>query len=251
MNAPFPAGPEPLEPLEDQATQEIERIPGVLAAAVWLGSGERVRDVYIAAATGASIATIRRAAGEALRNSGLAFDEAAIQIATLDATEVRTRAERASERASERARAEPSPAEAAPADIPELEPRPLWQGRFLVLDSLHVDRSGQYVTCRVDLARLGDQFTGEARELDTEAGRARAAARATLLAAEQASDAISLGLEGAAMVELFGRRYVALSVEAATTRYVSRLAGIAAVDRSVEDAACAASLSAIERWVAW
>lgn len=128
--------------------------------------------------------------------------------------------------------------------------RPGVPSRFLVLGKVDLNRADHHVTCRVELDRRGRNFVGEARELDTETGRIRAAAKATLQAAESASSGTFLALEGAVILELFGRRYVAVSVEAAAVRQFVRLSGLVSVDRSVEEAASLATLAAIERWLA-
>ncbi len=102
------------------------------------------------------------------------------------------------------------------------------------------------------LRRRGEHsFRGESSELDTPAGRARAAARATLGAAAQSVENVSFGLEGAAFVEVFGRRYIAVSVEAAHRRRFIILSGIVALDaaRSPEEAAALATLRAVDRWI--
>jgi hypothetical protein len=132
-------------------------------------------------------------------------------------------------------------------------PAPSGGGRFLILDDLVIHRAGSRVSCQVRLTRGSELLEGEAVELDTEAGRTRAAARATLTAAEHAADNLALGLEGAALIELFGRRYVAASVEAAIDRRFASLAGLATIDpsRSLEEAACLAALRAIDRWISW
>ncbi|HEY0672569.1 MAG TPA: hypothetical protein VGD27_09895 [Longimicrobiales bacterium] len=125
-------------------------------------------------------------------------------------------------------------------------------GRFLVMAGLQLERSNQEVHCRVELRRGTASFQGEAREMDTPTGRARAAARATLAAAEYACPGITLGLEGVAIVDLFSRRYVAASVEAAQARNYALLAGLVTLEnnRAVEDAAVLATLRAIDRWLA-
>jgi hypothetical protein len=135
---------------------------------------------------------------------------------------------------------------AAPAPVPS-------GGRFLILDDLVVHRAGSRITCSVVLSRGSERLEGEAVELDTEAGRTRAGARATLAAAERAADNLALGLEGASILELFGRRYVAAAVEAAVDRRFASLAGLATIDpsRSIEEAACLAALRAIDRWISW
>jgi hypothetical protein len=93
--------------------------------------------------------------------------------------------------------------------------------------------------------------TGEASELDTEAGRARAAAIATLRAAESTRDDLALGLEQIGVLPVFGRRYLVVSVEAAVQRRFAQLSGMVLIDpaRSLEEAASMATLRAIERWV--
>ncbi|HEX6559152.1 MAG TPA: hypothetical protein VF021_06800 [Longimicrobiales bacterium] len=125
-------------------------------------------------------------------------------------------------------------------------------GRFLLLAGFQMERSNTEVHCRVHLTRAGKSYHGEAREMDSPGGRARAAARATLAAAEQVATGFSLGLEGVAVVDLFSRRYVAVSVEAAFDRQFTLLAGMVTLEptRSVEDAAVLATLRAIDRWLA-
>ena len=183
---------------------------------------EELRSLDINAAQQASTIIIANSAAKVLRQHGLAFDIDMIHV------EFGNGAER------------------SPRPLPTLAPpRP----RFLTLHDLIISRSGSRVTCTVTLRRSDNSFEGAAVELDTETGRIRAAARATLAAAERADDSLVLGLEGAALVELFGRRYVAASVEAAFNRHFAILAGLAPVDpsRSPEEASCIAALRAIDR----
>lgn len=121
--------------------------------------------------------------------------------------------------------------------------------RHLVFGTRELRLADNAVTCRVQLLRDREPFWGEARDLDTELGRARAAARATLDATSAAAPDVGLGLHGITLLDLFGGRYVILAVEAASDRRFGHLAGIAAVDASVDDAACLATLDAVERWV--
>ncbi|HUP88950.1 MAG TPA: hypothetical protein VM100_06360 [Longimicrobiales bacterium] len=124
--------------------------------------------------------------------------------------------------------------------------------RFLLLTSLQLERGAGEIHCRVQLAGPNKTYHGEAHELDSPSGRARAAARATLAAAEQVEGGINLGLEGVAIVDLFSRSYVVVSVEAVYNRQFALLAGIVTLEttRSVEDAAVLATLRAIDRWIA-
>lgn len=214
--------------LELWLVHAIEQLPGVLAASVWLTDLKRVRAVHITAAPSASGAIITKAAAQVLRRHGLDFRIDAIRVVFRDGTTT------------------PSPDVTAAPAVPG-------GGRFLILDDLVLHRAGSRVTCQVRVTRGTELLEGEATELDTESGRIRAAARATLAAAERAGDNLALGLEGSIAIDLFGRRYVATSVEAAVDRRFATLSGLAPIDpaRSVEEAACLAALRAIDRWIAW
>jgi hypothetical protein len=203
---------------EDQVTWELEKIPGVLAATVWLRDQVTVREVYVTGAPGTSPTTLESAVTNILRGYGLAFDITQLHIAPIDA-----------------ARA----------------PAPLWNGRFLVLDNIEITRAEHQVTCHIRILRAGNPVMGDARDVDTENGRARAAAQAALRAAERAASGVAFGLEGLHITDLFGRPYVVLSIEAALARRPSLLPGIAAITQSVEQAAAMATLGAIERWLTW
>lgn len=220
-------GPTPRD-TEARVSEELERIGGVLAAAVSLGDGSEVRDVFIAAAEGTATGPLREAAADVLRRAGLKATPGSVRVGAVGAR---------------------APA-AAPA--PSESPPQTWPGRFLILDAVDVQGSGGRVNCRVRLVRFDETFEGHADELDTELGRARAGARATLAAAEKASPS-ALGLEGIQLPTIFGRRYVVLSVEASAARRYVVLSGILALEgaRSLEEAAALASLRAIERFISW
>ncbi|MGH7503869.1 MAG: hypothetical protein ACREL7_19240 [Longimicrobiales bacterium] len=205
----------------------LEQLPGVSAAAVWLADLKRVRAVHITAVRSASTTILANAAARVLRKHGLEFTPDSIRVNT----------------------EEPAQAAARAAD-----PASVTAGvRFLLLHDLSIQRAGSRVTCTVKVERGPEIFEGKAIELDTEAGRARAAARATLSAAERADDSLALGLEGTLVLDMFGRKYIAASVEAAVHRRFGLLAGLVPVDpsRSLEEAACLAALRAIDRWIAW
>jgi hypothetical protein len=125
-------------------------------------------------------------------------------------------------------------------------------GRFLVLEGVELHKSGARITCLVKLKRPNQSFRGEATELDTSSGRYRAAARATLAAAAQAVTTMSFGLEGATCMDIFSRRYIVVSIEAAHQRRFILLSGIVALEaaHSPEEAAAIATLRAIDRWIA-
>ncbi len=125
------------------------------------------------------------------------------------------------------------------------------RARFFVLRSVDLRVSRDRARCRVELYRAERTFTGEAEDVITEVGRARAACRATLAAIRDAAPGMALALEGLQIVEMFGRRSVAVSIEAATQRRATSLTALVHVTPSVEQAAALACLRAVERWVAW
>lgn len=207
--APVPQPPGP------GALTVIERLGGVHAA--WMRiDGGAVSELVLAVDADADRDRIRAMALEAIRSRGLGLDPASLRLAVL-------------------------------------EPRDGTQrgggGRPLVRHDLQVLRGDQRAVCRVELLHDGAPVAAEATDLDTPAGRARAAARATLRAAETAYPGRSLGLDDLRVVDLGGRPHVALSVEAVSDRRTARLSGVAPIDPSHEEAACLAALGAIERWL--
>lgn len=205
-----------LRQIERRTAAALEKIPGVRTADVRLEGIRRVHAVLVEGEGTASPIAITPMVHEVLRRTGLEFSPGAVRV---DA---------------------PASARETPRDA----------RRFLVLDALETTRADHRATCRVRLRRLDKSFDGEARDLDTVTGRARAAARAVLHAAELAVPGACLALEGAQIVDLFGRRHVVVAIEAVNQRRTSRLPGIAALENAPEDAACLATLGAIDRWLA-
>jgi hypothetical protein len=203
-----------------QLGSELERLPGVIAAAVWLDTSGALTQVRLHTQPHASASIIAHAATRVLEQRGYPVAPSTLHVVPVE-----------------------SVAEAGAAGNPE---------RFLVLHDVSWGRDGTRSTCRVRLARGNEIITGEAAELDSEAGRSRAAAIATLRAAEQTMDSLALGLEGISVVPLFGRRYMAVSVEGAVNRRFAQLSGMVTIEpgRSLDEAACLATLRAIDRWIA-
>lgn len=221
---------EPLFPSSDRhqvelrAMGELERLPGVIAAALWLDHDGQLRDARIHVMPGAAPTIISNAASRVLQSLEIGFDPRVIRIVSV----------------------------AVPEEMQAIVGAAGGGGRFLLLQDLALNRTGSHVTCRVQLAREDNVTFGEARELDTPAGRTRAAALATLRAAESATDGLALGLEGAALQLMFGRSYAVVSVEASIGRRVAVLSGLVPIDaaRATEEAVCMATLRAIDRWIA-
>src|SRR5512142_1993800 len=111
--------------LELRLAEELEKLPGVVAAAVHLGDNGDVHDVFIAAGPGAALAPIRDAASEALRNAGLSASPSKLRIGSLEPTTA----------------AHAVAVAATPAQAPADDGPAPWHGRFLILEGVDVERS--------------------------------------------------------------------------------------------------------------
>lgn len=190
---------------------DLERLPGVLAATVF--DDAAAPRVYLATAATADPSTLRAAVLALLEDRGLHADPTRIHIA-----------------APPRALGVASP-------LPKVS-----------LDSLDVHRRDGRVECVLGLRGDGRNYKGSAGEPDTIGGRARAASRAVLAALEGVDPELRLGLHGARSLELFGRDAVLVLLEATLGRVHVHLPGVALVERSVEEAAALATLSALRSW---
>lgn len=209
--------------VERRAGTEIERLPGVVSAAVWLDADGDLRHARIHVLPGVAPTIIGNAANRVLESLRITFEPRAMEIRQIT----------------------------LPDDLQGVVMASAPAVRCLVLQDISLNRSGAHVTCRVQVMRDAVVAFGEARELDTTAGRARAAANATLRAAENATPDLALGLEAATLTPLFGRTYAAVSVEATIGRRAATLSGIVPVDpgRAAEEAICLATLRALDRWI--
>src|SRR5262245_22098324 len=106
----------------------------------------------------------------------------------------------------------------------------------------HLDAS-----CTVTLQKDSQYVVGTGSGANTPPGRAEAAARATFDALAGAQDSATLGFEGATLVESNGRTYVLVPAQALAGRSAWPLTGVAAINRSPEEAAILASLQATNR----
>ncbi|MGQ0561670.1 MAG: hypothetical protein ACT443_07335 [Gemmatimonadota bacterium] len=100
-------------------------------------------------------------------------------------------------------------------------------------------------SCQVTLRRGEDHIQGLASGVNTPQGRAEIAARAVFDALQQGGE--GLGLEGTVVVQAQGKSYVLVSARAVSGRTARILTGVAAVQRSPEEAAILAALQATNR----
>jgi hypothetical protein len=196
----------------DPAAQ-LERLPGVVAATLFLDTPALPR-VYLATTSGSDHETLRQAVLGLLSDHGLGTDPDHVHIAAA--------------------------------------PRPSSAGTTLArttLDAVEVQRADSRAVCTVRLRAAGRLCTGEAAEPDTRSGRARAAARATLQAAESLDPDYRFGLEGIRVMDLFGHEALILLLDATAGRNQAFLPGAALVGRSLEEAAALAGLHALRDWI--
>lgn len=203
-----------MNPGEDLSSA-LERLPGVLAASAFLDPPHAPR-IYLAVTSHADAGALRDAAVALLGDHGIAATPDRIHVGTAPSAPSATR------------------------DIGALP-------RF-TLDGFEVHRADHHARCTVRLRSAGRVTTGSGEEPDTRAGRARAAAGACLQAAESLDPDLRLGLDGLRVMDLFGNDAVLVLVEATAARSQALLPGVGLVERSVEEAACVATLAALRSW---
>ncbi|HUP88949.1 MAG TPA: hypothetical protein VM100_06355, partial [Longimicrobiales bacterium] len=116
----------------------------------------------------------------------------------------------------------------------------------IVYDRFEADSTSSMDTrCTVLLRRGPETISGTAAGLNTTRGRAETAARAVFEALQSQGDA--LGLEGTTLLESHGKSFVLVSARSGTGRSARVLTGVAALQRSPEEAAIMAALQATNR----
>jgi len=107
----------------------------------------------------------------------------------------------------------------------------------------------RWVTTTVALTCDGRTEQASDEAPDTPKNRVEASARATVAVIERLLDRHGLALDGAQVVEAFGRSWVMVGVQAVGGRQSTLLVGTAEVRESAEHAAVYAVLDATNRWV--
>jgi hypothetical protein len=193
-------------------TPQLEQLPGVVAAKSFLDNRTPPL-VYLATTADADQEALRQVVLVLLRDHGYQATPERVHVGVPPA------------------RATPAPA------LPRVS-----------LDGLDVWRSQGRIECTARLRAAERETCGTAGEPDTPAGHARAAARATLLAAEGLDPDFRFGLEGVRVVELSGRAVVVVLIDARAGRNQTHLSGSALADRPVEESAALATLHALRGW---
>lgn len=197
---------------EDALTGALERLPGVLAASALLEPPHGPR-VYLAVSVDADPDALRGAALALLRDHGNPTSPDRVHVGA------------------------PPPVARSATTLPQFS-----------LDGLAIQRSAHEARCTVTLRAAARTMSGSAAEPDTRSGRARAAVRACLHAAEGLNPDLRLGLEGLRVLDVFGQEGVLVLIEATVGRAHVHLPGTALAERSVEEAGCLATITALRSW---
>jgi hypothetical protein len=123
--------------------------------------------------------------------------------------------------------------------------------RRIYFEDVEVRRSRtKGVTCRVTLRKGDKSFVGESEGAESERSRVELAARAALLAIEQAEgEAHALVLDGCKLVDAFEREFVFVGITARVNRELTILTGSCEIKDSPETASVLSVLDATNRWI--
>jgi hypothetical protein len=123
--------------------------------------------------------------------------------------------------------------------------------RRFYFEDVEVRRSrSKGVQCRVTLRKGEESYIGEAEGLESERSRIDLAARATLSAIAMAEGGEKgLALDGAMVVQAFGREFVFVGVTVRRGRESALMAGSCEIRDSAETAAALAVLDSTNRWI--
>jgi hypothetical protein len=256
---------------------EVERLlrslSGIVSAKVLADPLGRVEEIHVLASDRLHPKQVVRNVESALSAGlGIVVDRRIVSVAQVRVEEYRAKlaAEReladgvAEEGEAVGVRPEPAAAavveagEAAPGEgsrVPAREaeasaPLPvLAEERFLFVGYDVRNQTNRETVCYVTIARGREHYTGSGTGPSTVAGRALAAARGLFGALSNARESQDLLFETASLVEAHGRSYVLVSAQAIAGRRTEPLTGVAALQRSPEEAAVLAGLQAVNRWV--
>lgn len=246
--------------ISSKATAEavLRELPSVLGAYVSEDVEGRPREVHLLVRPGPDPASLARDIRGLLEERlGMPVDQRVISIAQLardPRTDDRADADGGADTDAdglEAALAAAAPGDAAladragPADLEAAEGRPVFVG-------LESTATAGRVRVGVRLEWRDEESAGEGEGVDTRAGRARAAAGATLRSAVDApwNEGLGLELDFASIVQALDGEYVLVSVLGLSARLGRRplpLVGAQPIDGDVESAAALAALKAVNR----
>jgi hypothetical protein len=244
-NAESAAGP------EAEVERLLRSLSGIVSAKVLADPLGRVEEIHVLASDRLHPKQVVRNVESALSAGlGIVIDRRLVSVAQVRVEEYR--AKLAAEEGLEPGPAEERPRAAvtSPAREAEVESQlpVLAEERFLFVGYDVRAQTNRETVCYVTIARGREHFTGSGTGPSTVAGRAQAAARGLFGALNNARESQDLVYELAAVVEAHGRSYVLVSAQAVEGRRTEPLTGVAALQRSPEEAAVLAGLQAVNRW---
>ena len=224
---------------KEAAEATLRELPSVIGAFVREDVYGHPREVHLLVAAGPNVRHLARDVRELLEERlQVPVDQRIISIAQVARDPRETPVEEVPELAT------PAAAE----DVDATDPRLVFGGTECMVRDARV-------VVRVRLTWHGEEFLGEASELDAGMGRVRAAATAALRAAAAAvRDSLRLELQGASSVRAFERDYVLVSALAAGPALGRRplpLVGAQPAEGDEPTAAALAALQAVNRVVSY
>ncbi|MEP6729285.1 MAG: hypothetical protein ABJE10_01540 [bacterium] len=135
--------------------------------------------------------------------------------------------------------------------IPEDLQEPMSRKRRLYFEDVEVKRSrASGMSCRVTVRQGDAVFVGEATGLESDRLRTETAAKAAVVAVQQAdTEGRSLVFEGAKLIDAFERQFVFVALTTRFGRESALLTGSAEIKDGIETASVLAVLDATNRWV--
>jgi len=248
---------------------EVERLlrslAGIVSAKVVSDTLGRVGEIHVLASDRLHPKQVVRNIESALSAGlGIVIDRRVVSVAQVRVEEYRAQLEAGMEpwpfgRPGEQATSSGPPPARAPVRTAVPVPRALeaaepvppalpGEERYVFVGYEVRNQTNRETVCHVTIARGREHYTGSGTGASTVAGRAQAAARGLFAALRTARETEDLLIETASVLEAHGRTYVLLSAQAVSGRKTEPLTGVAALQRSPEEAAVLAGLQAVNRW---
>jgi hypothetical protein len=216
----------------------ITALHGVMASSVVIDDSGRVEEIHVLARSRVHPKQIVRDIESALSAGlGLVVDRRAISVA-----QVRPDHDELVNETLNGGPDEPAPLPAPDTDESDIA------GRFIFVGYDARTQPDLEAACRVSIRRGNSVYSGTGEGPSTPLGRAQAAARAVFAAIATARRADSIGIEGVTIVDSHGHDFVLVAAHAIVGRSSVPLTGIAALQKSPEEAAILAALQATNRW---
>lgn len=226
-----------------RAEELLATLPGIIAARIVAGDTGAVDEIHLLTTSEVTPKqTVRNVESALIAHFGMRIDHRKISVAT----SVDTRRTPATEAVA----AEASSSIGARA-LQDAQSADASARRKLYFEDVEVRRSrSKGVQCRVTLRKGEESYIGEAEGLESERSRVDLAARATLAAIVMAEGAEKgMALDGAVVIEAFGREFVFAGITARVGRDSALITGSCEIRESAETASALAVLDATNRWI--